>query len=99
MKNTFSSCRYELLLGQRLFSSLSSRRDVANQLSGREMLPWEDPARQHELNKMKGLKRSVLRCLSRNPRHRPTSDLLLKRCVHILSSACITPRRTLCCIA
>jgi hypothetical protein len=73
------TCSYELLLNCRLFPSTLSRREITDQLAGRKLFPWEDPAQQGELDKMKGLKRSVLRCLSRDPRQRPTSDLLLKR--------------------
>ena len=49
-------------------------------LAGRAQLPWEDPAQSPALEAMKGLKRSVLACLSRDPAKRPTSDLLLRRC-------------------
>lgn len=72
-------CRYELLTGKALFPRGSNKGTICAQLAGRQPLPWEDPTRQAELDHMKGLKRSVLRCLSRNPSQRPTSDLLIRR--------------------
>ena len=74
------ACRYELLTGAPVFARFMPRSAILDQLSGRAPFPWEDPARAADLDRMKGLKRSVLRCLSRDPRRRPTSDQLIQRC-------------------
>lgn len=68
----------ELLTGRRLFPPLMSERAARNQLAGRVPLPWEDPARQQENTaQLKVLRRSVLKCLHRDPAQRPTSRELL----------------------
>lgn len=89
-----AGCRYELLTHTRIFPRLQDRRAIVDCLTGRALLPWEDLARSSELEQMKGLKRSVLACLSRDPGKRPTTELLLRRCaadqtVHTSSDAAL----------
>lgn len=79
--NDRQGCRYELLTHTRVFPRLTDRQAIIDCLAGRALLPWEDPARSGELDMMKGLRRSVLACLSRDPAKRPTTELLLRRCV------------------
>jgi hypothetical protein len=73
--------RYELLTGSPAFPRMASKSSICDQLAGRQPLPWEYPASSEDLEKMKGLKRSVLCCLNRNPASRPTSEILLTKCV------------------
>lgn len=69
---------FELLTGQRIFAPAESEQSIRDRLMGRAPLPWEDELRSTALiSKLKGLKRSVLKCLSREPRERPTSRELL----------------------
>jgi serine/threonine protein kinase len=69
---------FELLTGQRIVVPAESEQSIRDRLMGRAPLPWEDELRSASLlSKLKGLKRSVLKCLSREPRERPTSPELL----------------------
>eukprot|EP00892_Ulva_mutabilis_P012634 jgi/Ulvmu1/9743/UM055_0083.1 len=70
---------YELLTRARVFPPKLSRSDVRNQIAGRAPLPWEDPEQRTEgLKHLRILKRTVLACLSRDPKGRPTADRLLR---------------------
>jgi serine/threonine protein kinase len=69
---------FELLTGQRIFAPSESEQSIRDRLMGRAPLPWEDDLKSAALlSKLKALKRSVLKCLSREPRERPTSQELL----------------------
>lgn len=69
---------YELLTDEPLFDRYDTHDDVFDQLTGRKPLPWEDPAkRDGKLRKLRMLKRSIMKCLSRNPDERPTARDLL----------------------
>jgi serine/threonine protein kinase len=77
---------YELLTGTRVFeahhSSTATFSDSADeqvrlQLIGEAGLPWEDARTRSSVRKLHQMKRSVMLCLSRNPKERPNSELLL----------------------
>ena len=68
---------YELLTARRTFPPPISERDVWDQLAGRAPLPWERADAREERAALKALRRSVLKCLERDPALRPTSRELL----------------------
>jgi serine/threonine protein kinase len=69
---------YELLTDCPAFNSHASPQDVLAQLAGREHLPWEDPKiKDAKFRQLRILKRSVLKCLSRDPALRPSAAELL----------------------
>jgi serine/threonine protein kinase len=69
---------YELLTDTPVFDRYTSREDVISQLVGRKPLPWEDPAtKDASLRKLRMLKRSITKCLSREPKERPSAQALL----------------------
>ena len=64
----------ELLTRARVFPRHVSIEEVERQLLEGAPLPWEDAATRPELAAaLKGLKRSVLACLARDPAARPTA--------------------------
>jgi serine/threonine protein kinase len=68
----------ELLTGRRIFAPPMTETDAREQLLGNKPLPWEDPVLQKDfLPNLKVLKRSVLKCLERDPVDRPSSRELL----------------------
>ena len=68
----------ELLTGRRVFAPPMTEAMARDQLAGRTPLPWEDPALRGAVHgKLKLLRRSVLKCLERDPTQRPTSRELL----------------------
>jgi hypothetical protein len=70
---------YELLFSRRVFNRSLSRTDIQDQLMGRAPLPWENPDLSFKpVRELRILRRSVLACLSRDPRQRPTSTELLR---------------------
>jgi serine/threonine protein kinase len=69
---------YELLTDRPVFDRYTSREEVISQLVGRKPLPWEDHATKEEsLRKLRMLKRSITKCLSREPKERPSAQELL----------------------
>eukprot|EP00892_Ulva_mutabilis_P005656 jgi/Ulvmu1/3462/UM016_0082.1 len=73
---------FELLTGARALPSSGMDPDAAEQaaldaISGRTPLPWEQEDAAPALEKLRGLKRTVLRCLERDPARRPSSEALL----------------------
>ena len=57
---------------------LHSRDEVVAKILGEGQLPWEDAQIAQELlPRLRGLKRSVLTCLSRDPHERPDCDAVL----------------------
>lgn len=70
---------FELLTRARVFPARLTRSEVRDQIAGRAPLPWEDPEHRMEgLKQLRILKRTVLACLSRDPKGRPTADRLLR---------------------
>ena len=53
-------------------------------IAGRALLPWEgsSEATQLRLEKLRGLKRTVMRCLDRDPANRPTAAALVSSWDH-----------------
>jgi serine/threonine protein kinase len=52
--------------------------EIIDALLGRKPLPWEeDGVREEKLGKLRMLRSSLTRCLSRNPADRPTAEQLL----------------------
>jgi serine/threonine protein kinase len=74
---------FELLTDEPIFqSNRDSEQDIMDRLTGRAALPWEEGWHDGEettrkLRQLRMLRRSLLQCLSRDPRARPTSDELL----------------------
>jgi serine/threonine protein kinase len=74
---------YELLTDEPLFQSgRDSEQTIMDRLTGRSPLPWEDgwhedEERTRKLRQLRMLRRSLLQCLSRDARARPTSEELL----------------------
>eukprot|EP00892_Ulva_mutabilis_P002495 jgi/Ulvmu1/12246/UM086_0037.1 len=73
---------YELLTQHHPFPPKATRASVRAQIAGRDKLPWEredDPQRARDMDMLRGLKRSVMLCLDRDPEKRPTAEKLLWR--------------------
>lgn len=68
---------YELLTGQLAFDEVAPEREVQAALLGGAPLPWERPGAAAGLRRLRGLRRSVLQCLAREPGERPSSEELL----------------------
>ena len=69
---------WELLTQQRLFSNETEQRDIVATPLGSAPLPWEQKEQAALLlPRLHALRRSVLRCLSRDPAERPASRELL----------------------
>eukprot|EP00892_Ulva_mutabilis_P012598 jgi/Ulvmu1/9710/UM055_0048.1 len=79
---------FELLTGERTFPYAAARNDILAAIAGRSPLPWEDGApRAAALRaRMRGLKRTVLQCLRRDPAARPTAAELLASWDHLFDS-------------
>lgn len=80
---------FELLTGKRAFPSSAmnpTETDAMVQaaLSGHSPLPWEGEGEvvEERLEKLRGLRRSVLRCLDRDPAQRPSAEALLRSWDH-----------------
>jgi serine/threonine protein kinase len=70
---------FELLTRARIFPPNLTKQQVRDQIAGRADLPWEDPARRADsIRQLRILKRTVLACLARDPKDRPTADRLLR---------------------
>ena len=84
---------FELLTGERVFPAAAEPPqpeegpdpEVLAALTGRAPLPWEAaaPGAAMRLQKLRGLKDTLLRCLERDPAKRPTAQALLAMCDHI----------------
>ena len=75
---------FELLTGERAFSihnmdTTESEQAAQEAIAGRVPLPWEGTSEgaQERLEKLRGMRRTVLRCLERDPAERPTAAALL----------------------
>ena len=69
---------FELLTSSRAFPPMAD--DVVpvhDRLLGHAPLPWEGPGSGARIAQLRGLRRSVLQCLSRDPAERPTSREVL----------------------
>ena len=80
---------FELLTGERAFSILNmdaieSEQAAQEAIAGRVPLPWEGTSEetQQRLEKLRGMRRTVLRCLERDPAERPTAAALLSAWDH-----------------
>lgn len=73
---------FELLTNQRAFPTGTSAQSIRDALGGLTPLPWEDGADgvEQSREKLRGLRRVVLACLSRNPAGRPAA----KNVLHLL---------------
>jgi hypothetical protein len=78
---------YELLTGQRTFPFGTTKEQVFDQISGRSLLPWEDPGgHAQRVAALRGLRRSIMLCLSRDSAARPSADRLLVAWNHMFDS-------------
>ena len=68
---------WELLTHEPVFGPHASVDLMESTLAGVHALPWEAPLSNHLTAKLHGLRRSVLKCLSRAPAERPSSRELL----------------------
>eukprot|EP00892_Ulva_mutabilis_P005912 jgi/Ulvmu1/3693/UM017_0110.1 len=80
----FGVIAFELLNGERAFPthnmSVAEAEYAAQEaIAGRAPLPWElvSPEAQQRLEKLRGMRRTVLRCLDRDPAKRPTAGALI----------------------
>ena len=79
---------FELLTGERAFPihdmSAASESAVHEAIAGRALLPWEGDSEsaQQRLAKLRGLRRTVMRCLDRDPSGRPTAAALVSSWDH-----------------
>jgi serine/threonine protein kinase len=70
---------FELLSRSRAFPAGISKEAITSQLLGQQALPWEEGGSGNaELSKLRGLRRSVLRCLRRNPESRMSAAELVE---------------------
>lgn len=75
---SFGLMAFELLTEEPVFQPYTSAADVCDQVTGRKLLPWEDPElADDKLKKLRMLRRSLVKCLSRDPAERPSSGDLL----------------------
>ena len=84
---------FELLTGERAFFTHSTSPQESNSatqeaIAGRVPLPWEGPneATQQRLEKLRGLRRTVMRCLERDPARRPSSAALVSSWDHLFDN-------------
>lgn len=78
---------FELLTGERALhpsglEPAAAETAALDAISGRSQLPWEQAEAGPQLEKLRGLKRTVLRCLERDPARRPSAQALLKSWDH-----------------
>lgn len=76
---------FELLTGERVFPYAAARPDILSAIAGRSPLPWEEgaPGAAALRARMRGLKRTVLQCLRRDPAMRPPAAELLASWDHL----------------
>ena len=77
---------YELLTNSRAFGLGTTRAIITAQVLGREAAPWEQEARAVGA-KLRGLRRSVMACLQRDPEQRPTAAQLVEGWEHMFDTA------------
>lgn len=75
---------FELLTGERTFPAHTmptegGKQAIQDAIAGRSPLPWEKGSKGMEkrLEKLRGLRRTILPCLERDPIQRPTATSLL----------------------
>ena len=76
---------FELLTGERAFpGAMGSEAAAQEAIAGRVPLPWEGRSGVVEmrLRKLRGMRRTVLQCLDRDPAQRPSSEALLQSWDH-----------------
>ena len=76
---------YELLTNSRAFGMGSTRANVMAQVLGREAAPWEQAPRAVGAT-LRGLRRSVMACLQRDPEQRPTAAQLVEGWEHMFDT-------------
>jgi serine/threonine protein kinase len=78
---------YELLCSSQTFPYGTKREVIFDQISGRSLLPWEDPrTADHRAVMLRGLRRSVMMCLNRDPEMRPSAERLLMSWNHMFDA-------------
>eukprot|EP00892_Ulva_mutabilis_P007594 jgi/Ulvmu1/5206/UM216_0001.1 len=84
---------FELLTGKRAFSShnmsaAESEHAAQEAIAGRAALPWEGDSQEtrERLEALRGMRRSVMRCLARDPAKRPTAAALVKSWEHMFDN-------------
>ena len=69
---------YELLTDEPVFHRLCKQPEMIDRIVGRRPLPWEDEeTRDAGLRKLRMLKRTITKCLSRDAAQRPSAAELL----------------------
>ena len=76
---------YELLTNSRAFGMGTTRAVITAQVLGREAAPWEQEPRAVGA-KLRGLRRSVMSCLQRDPEQRPTAAQLVEGWEHMFDT-------------
>lgn len=76
---------YELLTNSRAFPVGTTRETITAQVLGDEAAPWEREPRAVGAA-LRGLRRSVLWCLQRDPEERPTSAQLVEGWEHMFDT-------------
>ena len=78
---------FELLTRRRTFPYGTQREEIFDRIAGRAALPWECPAgAPYRAAALRGLRRSVMLCLSRDPNMRPSAERLLVAWNHMFDS-------------
>lgn len=78
---------YELLTDEPAFDRFCKQPEMIDRILGRQPLPWEEPAKKDKgLRKLRMLKRSIMKCLSRVPEERPTATELLESWENLFDS-------------
>lgn len=92
---------YELLTGDQDFlaqgfPSEDRKQTTLDAIAGRVPLPWEEGSHgvQDRLVKLKGMRRTVLSCLDRNPSKRPTAASLQRAWGHAFDQITNTSTQT-----
>jgi serine/threonine protein kinase len=88
---------FELLTGVRTFPVSVTKREVCDCLMGRKPLPWEEgsPGAAERVRQMGNLQRSVLSCLERDKKLRPTAREVLASWNYLLEHTTVTASRLL----
>jgi len=76
---------FELLTNSRAFPIGTTRQAITDQVLGREAAPWEQNPRAVGAA-LRGMRKSVLWCLQRDPKRRPTSAQLVEGWEHMFDT-------------
>lgn len=84
---------FELLAGERAFPvdglpSAETEQAAKDAIMGRTPLPWEalSDGANERLGRLRGMRRTVLRCLDRDPAERPSAQALVNSWEHIFDN-------------